>query len=333
MSIHEVRETSTGSASAADYLSTLSTPALQEHMRATPTRPLSELLNGQMVTIDYDARRVWRDSYWKGSFARDTIMGFEERLLTPIRRDTPPYAGGRFWKRFDALHDGEADGYIVNYGIGLLPGRALVRTVKYPDGGRRYIGQGDEVLLLSYLNQPYRIVYDLIKIVDANNCVGVMHLGTFPNGYEFATFVMARNNYPFEKMAVPDHDAIFNGNHVRVPSASELAGSWTGYVVFLRRPELALHNQFNPPLLRCRFDAAPEAIVAQVSHGPLSSKRWVQFEPDCVRLTGSPSSSDEIRQVDADTLLGRRIRNKQPGVPAFRYVLKRSNRPNAPPSM
>src|SRR5215212_5528734 len=84
------------SVSEADYLSTLSTSALQDVMRGASTLPVATLLNRQGVTIDFPQRRIWRDSYWKGSFAKDTPMGWEERLLTPIRPDTPPYAGGRF---------------------------------------------------------------------------------------------------------------------------------------------------------------------------------------------------------------------------------------------
>jgi hypothetical protein len=309
----------------ADYLSTLSTAALQDIMRRTPTAPLSALLNDQRMRIDYEHRRVWRDSFWKGSFARDTLLGWEERLMTPIRANAPFYTGGRFWKRFDEVRGDEALGLIVNYGLQFLPGLPAVRQVRYPDDKRRYIQSGDDVLLLSYRNHPYRIVYDLIKIVDANHCIGVMHLGTFPNGVEFATFVMARNNYPFEKMAVPDHDAIFADPNLRVPDAAELAGSWKGYLVFLRRPDLALHNQFNPPLLRVHFTTGTGGTMeARMRMGVVSHARMVRFDQDCVRLTGSSSTTEEIRRIDAGTLIGRTIRNAAARVPTRRYVLVRA---------
>ena len=35
------------------------------------------------------------------------------------------FAGGSFWKRFSALKDGVATGYVVNYELSALPGLAL----------------------------------------------------------------------------------------------------------------------------------------------------------------------------------------------------------------
>jgi hypothetical protein len=306
----------------ADYLSTLSTRELQEIMRKTRSLPLSSLINHQTFAADFENSRVWRDSYWKGSFAKDTPMGWEERLLTPIKADGSAYAGGRFWKRFDDIRDGKAFGHIVNYGMALLPGKPVVQQVQYPDDQRRYAQAGDDVLVLTYRNQPYRIVYDLIKTIDANNCIGVMHLGKFPRGLVFATFVMARNNYPFEKMAVPDHDAIFGDSRARVPDEITLAGSWKGSVVFLRHPELALHNQFNPPLLRMRFDAGTATIKSLVMPGRTHVKR-IRRDADCVRLTDGSQLTEEIRQIDSDTLIGRRMRS---GQPVSRYVLTRLDR-------
>jgi len=306
---------------APDALSTLRTRELQELLREARSLPLASLLNRGDVTIDYANRRVWRDSFWKGSFARDTLLGWEERIATPIRTDKPSFAGGRFWKRFDEIRGDEATGHVVNYGVALLPGRPRVRQIRYPDNRRRYVRAGDDVLLLTYLNHPYRVVYDLIKVVDANNCVGVMHIGRFPAGFEFATFVMARNNYPFEKMAVPDHDAIMDGGRAHAPTPAELAASWVGYLVFLRQPELALHNQFNPPLLR--FDFTASDGTARVRTGPLTSHSSVRFEADCVRLTNS-SSRDEIRMIAPDILIGRRTRNAgSDRSPSLRYVLTR----------
>ena len=306
----------------ADFFSTLSTPDLQREFRARTTRPLPELLNRHAVTFDRAQRRIWRDCYWKGSFAKDNLMGWEERLMTPIRPPRPPFAGGRFWKRFDTLEGDAATAYIVNYGIGLLPGRALVRQVSYPDDQRKYIAKGDDVLLLTYRNQPYRIVYDLIKMVDENHCIGVMHLGTFPNGYEFATFVMTRNNYPPEKMGTPDHDALFGSAETRAPEARELEGTWKGAHIFHRHPELALHNQFNPPVARAQFDTAGQGVRGKVRVGLWSADNQLEIDRDCARIPGS-RSVHELRRLDEQTLLGRTVRPAHPGVARLRYVLTR----------
>jgi len=49
-----------------------------------------------------------------------------------------------------------------------------------------------------------------------------MHLGTFPNGIEFAAFVMARNNYPFENMSMEDHQRMFADARNTVPTAAQM---------------------------------------------------------------------------------------------------------------
>ena len=149
-----LREISATGRYPADHLSTLPTRELQRIMRDSATLPLSTLTNGGSLSVDYDARRIWRDCYWKGSFAKDTLLGWEERLLTPIRRSGPQYTGGRFWKRFDEVRDGEARGHVVNYGLAFLPGKPVVREQTVPDDSRAYMHAGDTVLLLMYLIRP-----------------------------------------------------------------------------------------------------------------------------------------------------------------------------------
>jgi hypothetical protein len=300
---------------------------------------LEKLLNRGGVTIDYQNLRIHRDSFWKGSFAKDTLLGWEERIRTgglgEIFRETAGrYAGGSFWKRFDEIVDGQARGYVVNYEVEALPGKPIVKTVKYPDNNRKYLKAGDDVHLLTYTNAPYQIVYDLIKVIDENNCIAVMHLGDFPNGLEFAAFVMARHNYPFEKMSAPDHQAIFEGKRARVPTPDELVGNWEGHLVFLTRPDVSLLNQFNPVAFRLRFIPTSEGVECRFRFGRVQT-RMVSGEDLAVARaatagTGSESTrgagnrdsanlftqensrhvqpsllAEEIRLVDPNTLLGK----------------------------
>ena len=46
------------------------------------------------------------------------------------------------------------------------------------------------------------------RVIDENNAIGVMHVGDFPNGTEFATFVLARHNYPLELATDEDRKLI-----------------------------------------------------------------------------------------------------------------------------
>ena len=317
MMADEVREAVLRGAQVPDEFSTRPAQELQSILRDTPTQPLETLLNHGGVVIDYENRRIWRDSFWKGSFAKDSLLGWEERFRNAglgggVAGTGSLFAGGSFWKRFDSIENGQATGYVVNYQIDFLPGKPVVKRVSYPDNNRKYFRAGDEALLLNYTNDPYRMVYDTFKAIDKNNCIGVMHLGEFPHGVEFATFVMARNNYPFEKMSVPDHQAIFNGDRVRVPSAADIAGAWDGHLVFLTRPDISLLNQLNPVAFRLRFIPTTNGVEGRYQFGILSGQMQVQFTGEFVRLIDLTSFHDEIRMIDAKTMIGKWVSPTSP---------------------
>ena len=199
-----------------DFFSTVPAKDLQAILRSRETLPIDDLLNTGAVRIDFANQRIFRDIYWKGSFAADSVLGWEERVRTEslhpeVYQHGKIFAGGSFWKRFDKVENGVATGEVVNYNIAWLPGDPEVRTVSYPDDRRAYFQKGQAILLLHYRNDPYRQVYDTIKIIDPNNAIGVMHIGDYPNGVEFATFVLARYNYPFELATDEDRKLIAAG--------------------------------------------------------------------------------------------------------------------------
>jgi hypothetical protein len=112
-----------------------------------------------------------------------------------------------------------------------------------------------------------------------------MHLGEFPNGIEFSTFVMARQNYPFEKMSVQDHQLLFAHERTRPPTATDLEGNWRGTLIFLATPDLSLWNQANPEVFEASFHSGAASY----------------------RLRGGLdlASPPELRRVDEKTMLGR----------------------------
>lgn len=255
----EVRAEVLRGAATPDYFTTRPASELQAILHDTPSRTLDELLNTHTVRINFDDQRIFRDSFWKGSFAEDSLLGWEQKVRAALPGNSSEsvartFAGGSFWKRFDHIADGVATGFVVNYELSGLPGIPQVREIEYPDDNRRYFRKGDRVLLLTYTNDPYKTVYDTIKIIDSQNAIGVMHLGEFPNGLEFATFVMSRNNYPFENMTIEDHDAIFSDIRATVPAPDQLQGAWNGRVVMVPSAEDTLRNQFSPILFQAIFD-------------------------------------------------------------------------------
>ena len=214
-----------------------------------------------------------------------------------------------------------AYGYVVNYGLTFLPGLPEVREAVFPDDSRPYARAGDQVLLLTYRNRPYRIVYDLIKVVDDRNCVGVMHLGMYPHGRVFGAFVMSRSNHPFEKMAVPDHDTVFTSAAARAPQPAELTGAWRGHLVFSSQPDLTLHHQFNPPLARLDVRLADDGLAARVRVGLTSTRARVEIGPDLATVADG-RVRHHLRWVAPDRLLGRRFAAGS-DQPTLRYVLTR----------
>jgi len=192
---------------------------------------------------------------------------------------------------------------------------------------------------LNYRNHPYKVVYDTIKVIDDNNAVGVMHLGSFPTGLEFATFVMARHNYPFEKMSLDDHHLVFSDPLTTVPIATQLQGIWEGSLIFLATPNSSLLNQANPVLFSLSFSASGSQPEAHYRFGFVTGKSDVSWTDDSVRFAGPSMFQDEIRMIDSDYLIGgsavsdlnslflRGLRNylaPQAGKFVFYYVLKRT---------
>jgi hypothetical protein len=249
------------------------------------------------------------------------------------------FAGGSFWKRFDQVQNGVATGQVVNYEIDLLPGEPQVREIAYPDNNRRYFKQGDKVLLLNYVNDPYRQVYDTIKVIDDQNAIGVMHIGGFPNGAEFATFVMARNSYPFEKMSVDDHRLLFLDPHTSVPNSTQLQGQWNGNLILVVHPNSTLLNQLNPVAFQLAFATQGTQLEARYKFGLVSGESQVEMTPEFIKLSDFTSFQDEIRMIDNDMMIGKWVSSDllpslaeplrdyvEPGSNrlAFYYILTRS---------
>jgi len=300
-----------------DFFSTRPTAELQAILRDQPTRPLEKLVNTRRVRIDFEKKRIFRDSFWKGSFARDSVLGWAERLMQAGtseagRKAAAAFAGGSFWKRFDKVENGVATGYVVNYELEAIPGDPEVRTVSYPDGARRYLRAGDEVLLLTYRNHPYKNVYDTIKIIDEDSAIGVMHVGDFPHGIEVATFVMERHNYPFEKMSVEDHHALFRHPRVTVPAPDQAAGVWEGHLVFLTRPNVSLLNRANPVLFELTFTPRRNKLEGRYRFGVLAGSMEPAFTGEFLRLDDFTVFQDEIRLIDEDTMIGKWVSPELP---------------------
>ncbi|MEZ5355710.1 MAG: hypothetical protein R2762_24005 [Bryobacteraceae bacterium] len=273
-----------------DQFSTLSTKQLHTLLRDADTLPLESLLNSGAVRIDTAARHIFRDSFWKGSFARDTALGFAEVLGVPAPGRS--FAQGSFWKRFDRIEEGRCFGHVVNYEMHWLPGDPEVRAETYPDSKRAYFTQGAPFLLLNYRNEPYRIVYDAIKVIDRDRAIGVMHLGAFPNGLEFAAFVLERHNYPFLKMAAADYRLLATDPAVAPLAPDAAVGKWEGTLLTLADPNRVLLSQVNPHRLRVQITRVGGKLRLRYRIGVVKSIDLVKGTEE-LDLTGENEESAE----------------------------------------
>ena len=104
---------------------------------------------------------------------------------------------------------------------------------------------------------------------------------------EFATFVMARHNYPFENMSVPDAEALFADARVKAPGAADVECEWNGHLILLETPDTSLLNQVSPVLFHATWKAGAAKCLAA----------GLEF--------GRGFQASELRLLGATTLLGR----------------------------
>lgn len=284
-----------------DYFSTRSTADLQGILRDARTLGLEKLINTRAVSVDLPNHRINRDLFWKGSFAKDGLLGWEERarnagLIANAIHGGKLFAGGSFWKRFDEIQGGIATGRVVNYDLNALPGDPVVKVISYPDDNRRYFRKGDQVLLLNYRNDPYRQVYDTIKVIDDNSAIGVMHLGEFPNGLEFSTFVLERYSYGFRYMSMDDYQLLRSLPESASVTESQVIGQWSGTFIVLEHPNVSLLTYPQPPKV--------DLTVTNPS-----SIKVVLGNTVTLNIPDSPTLQD-MRFIGNDTIIGRwRLKN------------------------
>jgi hypothetical protein len=100
---------------------------------------------------------------------------------------------------------------------------------------------------------------------------------------------------------------------VHVPSPTEIAGAWEGHLIFLTRPDVSLLNQFNPVAFHLRFVPTSAGVEARYRFGLISAQKAVEFTSEFVRLIDFTRFQDEIRSIDADTMIGQWV-DTSPGV-------------------
>jgi choline dehydrogenase-like flavoprotein len=232
--------------------------------------------------FDPETLAISNNSHWKGIFSRDT----------DIRNTLTLYFGG-FWKRFTKNESGQIMGTTHPFEVPVFARNKA--TNKDLDGFGK-------VILLEYLDPPYNLFCDVLKIVDENTILGKAFLGKPISGREIMTFSMSRK-YPFEFMTEEDHEVLYS--KTKKPVLQSMVGIWEG--------RLVSDSTWSDPVFKFKYyfdnkDGNTKALKNDYVFGNvLAGTAIVNDKEDHVEMQDSTGGifHDEIRQVNDDILIGK----------------------------
>jgi choline dehydrogenase-like flavoprotein len=229
--------------------------------------------------FDPETLTISNNSHWKGIFSRDS----------DIRNTLTLYFGG-FWKRFTKNASGDIIGITHPFEVPVFARNKA--TDKDLDG----FGRG---ILLEYLDPPYNIFYDALKIVDENTILGKAFLGKPSPGKEIMTFSMSRK-YPFEFMTEEDHEMLYS--KMKKPTLQSMVGVWEG--------QLVSDSTWSDIVFRFKyyFDKDEKTLKNDyIFSNVLAGTAIVNDKEDHVEMQDATGGifHDEIRQVNDNILIGK----------------------------
>ena len=237
---------------------------------------------GENWKFDSETLMISNNSHWKGIFPRDS----------DIQNTLTLYFGG-FWKRFTKSESGNITGITHPFEV-----QVFARN-KATDKELNGFGK---VILLEYLDAPYNLFYDVLKIVDENTILGKAFLGR-PNhgGREILTFSMSRK-YPLEFMTEEDHEMLYN--KMNKPTLESLLGIWEG--------QLVSDSTWSDPVFRFKYyfdnkDGKKTLKNDYVFGNVLAGTATVNDKGDHLEMQDATGGifHDEIRQVNDNILVGK----------------------------
>jgi choline dehydrogenase-like flavoprotein len=222
---------------------------------------------------------IANNTHWKGMFPRDS----------DIANTLVMYSGG-FWKKF-SKEGNEIKGITHPYEIDV---RAKNKAQE-----KGILGFG-KVILLEYIDPPYNVFYDVLKIVDKDTILGKAFFITPTPGREMLTFSMSRK-YPFEFMDEEDHEMLYN--KMKKPTLESMVGVWKG--------QLVSDSKWTEPIFRFRYYLDDKKILRNnyefgFGHNVLTGTATVEEKEDHLEMYDETERfHDELRQVNKDTIIGK----------------------------
>ncbi|HEY7080812.1 MAG TPA: GMC family oxidoreductase [Nitrososphaeraceae archaeon] len=245
--------------------------------------------------FDPQTLMISNNSHWKGIYPRDT---------DDIRNTLTLYFGG-FWKRFSANTGPsstakEITGITHPFEVPVFAGNKAT-DIELDGFGR--------VVLLEYLDPPYNLFYDVLKIVDENTILGKAFFGKPTRGREMLTFSMSRK-YPFEFMTEEDHEVLYS--KMKKPTLQSMVGIWEG--------RLVSDSTWSDPVFRFKyyFDSGKHEERSTTISSPTLKNDYLfgniiagtaivsenEVHVEMQDETGG-IFHDEIRQINDDILIGK----------------------------
>lgn len=267
--------------------------------KAAPSLDMNVMMNqGGPAVIDPVTKHIRNDNAWKGFFPKHHVLnqmsaviftGFQRRFskegsrFTGLTSDTD----GRIRAR-NSLEQLE----LTKQTGDLAPGRYI---------------------LLRYLDPLWQGFYNVFKVINQDLLIGRVYLGTYPHGQRMLTFPMTRA-YGFRNMKVDDHRALWDSTAVTIPTKEQLAGAW-------RMDVISNANQAGG-IARLTFDLKPDGRLESRYQlaGLIEGLVLPSFTANHFQLTDFTNFHDEIRRIDADTLIGKWVMELPPeaaALPAF----------------
>lgn len=238
-----------------------------------------DIVDGENWSFDIDDLTIWNDRYWKGFYASD-----EDPLTKGLVYTLGFYK--RFWRSGGSIR-GETHPYYSQ-----IYAANEATDFEYP-------GHGD-VTLLRYFDLPYRLFYDILKIVDRDTLIGeAFGFGSPPKGKHVFYFILSRR-YKVDFMTHDDFNFIFS-NKARAFDPKEVLGVWEA--------RLVSDPAISPVVFRFRYYMeGGRLMVRYILGGVLTiGGKEVEFDDDLMRefdFLGKAKRS-EIRMVRHDFMLGK----------------------------
>ncbi len=169
-----------------------------------------KLEEGKNWNFDVKSLFIFNNSKWNIYWGKKLYWAIEGGFM------------GSAWKRFLSDDKGNIKG--ITHPVGIpVNAEFSISEEDLADIGK--------VIYAQYVDQPYKMTYDLLKIVDEETIIGKAYIGKFPKGREIGSFSMSRQ-YDLDFMGEDDFFMLFNSKRFNHEvKGEEVIGKWNVKII------------------------------------------------------------------------------------------------------